>query len=253
LTSATDSPVYLTASERIERLCVASIPVGVVLMIVGLGIAGYIPAVPANYSAAQVAAFYRDHTNLIRLGIVLVLVGFMTWGPMVVVITRQMLRTRPEQKTLAYLQFGAGIAAWNFLLMPPIVMAVATFRPERSPEVTQTLHDLGWILFFMPFMPFVVQSAAIALAVLLDTGTKPVFPRWLAYFNLLECFLFLPLALLTFFKTGPFAYNGLLVYWVPLGLFGVWLLVMAWQLYRAVLSDQQLARLSDAVAGVHAA
>lgn len=225
MTFTPNSPARLTVSERIERACVTCVPLGVLLMFVGLLTAGYIPAVPADYSATEVAAFYRDGTNLIRLGIVLTLIGFMVWGPLIVVITRQMLRIRPEQKALAYLQFGVGLASWQFLLVPLLVLAAATFRPERNPEVKQALHDLGWI---MPFMPFVLQSFAIALAVLLDTGPTPVFPRWLAYFNLLECFLFLPAMLLTFFKTGPFAYHGLLVFWVPLGVFGLWMLVMAW-------------------------
>ncbi|WP_131772027.1 MULTISPECIES: hypothetical protein [Protofrankia] len=246
----TESPVRLTVSDRIERVSSAIVPVGVVFMFVGLLIAGYIPAVPANWSAEEVAEFYRDNTNLIRFGIILTLIGFMVWGPLITVILRQMLRIRPEQKTLAYLQFGSGLAAWQFLWVPMLVLAAASFRPERSPETTQTLHDLGWILLFLPFMPFVLQSGAIALAVLLDAGPKPVFPRWVAYFNLLECFLFLAVILMLFFKTGPFAYHGVLVFWIPLFIFGVWLLVMAWATYRGTVEEQT--RRLENTSGVHA-
>ncbi len=247
MTLTTDSPTLTTVSDRIERACSACVPIGVVLMFVGLLIAGYIPAVPANWSAEEVAEFYRDDTNLIRFGIILTLIGFMVWGPLITVILRQMLRIRPEQKALAYLQFGSGLAAWQFLWVPMLVLAAASFRPERSPEATQTLHDLGWILLFMPF---VLQSGAIALAVLLDTGPKPVFPRWVAYFNLLECFLFLAVVLMLFFKTGPFAYHGVLVFWLPLFIFGAWLLVMAWATYRGAV-EEQTQRLQN-TSGAHA-
>ncbi|WP_250289676.1 hypothetical protein [Frankia sp. CiP1_Cm_nod1] len=246
----TDSSTRLTVSDRIERAFSAVVPIGVLLMFVGLLVAGYIPALPAYWSAEKVADFYRDNTNLIRFGIILTLVGFMVWGPLITVILRQMLRIRPEQKALAYLQFGAGLAAWQFLWVPMLVLAAASFRPERSPEVTQTLHDLGWILLFMPFMPFVLQSGAIALAVLLDTGPKPVFPRWVAYFNVLECFLFMAVILMLFFKTGPFAYHGVLVYWIPLFIFGVWLLVMAWATYRGAVEEQ--ARRLESASGAYA-
>jgi hypothetical protein len=38
--------------------------------------------------------------------------------------------------------------------------------------------------------------------------------------------LFIPGGLLTFFKTGPFAWSGVFVYWVPLVVFFSWYLVM---------------------------
>lgn len=233
------APTPLTASQRIERAFVACVPVGVLFMFGGLLLAGYIPAVPADWSAREVATFYREEPNQVRLGILLTLVGFMVWGPLVVSITAQMLRARPRQGALAYLQFGAGMASWQFLLVPMLVLAAASFRPERGAEATQTLHDLGWILLFLPFMPFVIQSSAIALTAFVDTSERPVYPRWVGYFNLLEVVLFLPVAMLVFFKSGPFAYHGVLVFWVPLVIFGGWLLVMAWTTYQAVLVHQE--------------
>jgi hypothetical protein len=232
-------PQSTPAMRRIERAFVACVPVGVLLMFGGLLLAGYIPAVPADWSPDEVASFYREDANLIRLGILLTLIGFMVWGPLVVSITGQMLRANPRAKGLAYLQFGAGMASWQFLLVPMLVLAAASFRPDRSPETTQTLHDLGWILLFMPFMPFVIQSIAIALGAFLDKAVEPVYPRWVGYFNLLEAVLFLPVAVLVFFKSGPFAYHGVLVFWVPLVIFGGWLLVMAWTTYQAVMNDQE--------------
>ncbi len=229
---------YATVSTRIQLACVVCVPVGMVVFIAGFLIAGYIPPPPAHDTAQQIADFYRHDTNRIRFGLLIALTGFAVWGPLIGVITRQMLRTKPHHNVLAYVQLGSGAAAWQFLLVPVLALTAAAFRPERDPEITQALHDFGWILLFMPFTPFVVQSVAIALAALLDSGPRPVFPRWVGYFNLLECLLFLPAGLLTFFKTGPFAYHGILVFWVPLAIFCVWLLVMSWASYRAVLDEQ---------------
>ncbi|MET8431162.1 hypothetical protein [Nocardia sp. NPDC004860] len=227
-----------TLRTRIELFCAACVPVGMVVFAIGLAIAGYIPPPPADDTPQQIAQFYQHHTVLIRFGLLLALTGFGVWGPLVAVITRQMLRIKPRQTTLAYIQLGGGIAAWQFLLVPMLALTAAAFRPDRDPQITQALHDLGWIMLFMPFTPFVVQSVAIAIAALTDTGTAPVFPRWVGYFNLMECLLFLPVGLLTFFKAGPFAYHGVLVFWVPFVIFGAWLVVMAWASYRAVLDEE---------------
>src|ERR1700758_1707738 len=132
-----------------------------------------------------------------------------------------MLQIRPRNFTLVYGQLGAGIAAWGFLLVPLIVLAVAAFRPERSPETTQTLHDLGWMLLIMPFVPFTVQTACLGWAILQDNGTPPALPRWFGYFNLWVALSFIPGGVIPLFKTGPLAYNGVFAFWIPFSIFFV--------------------------------
>lgn len=230
-------PTYSITSKRVQLTCAWCVPVGLVIILAGMWLAGFIPPPPAYDTPQQIAEFYRHDTNVIRFGLLLALTGFAVWGPLIAVITRQMLRIKPSHNVLAYVQLGSGAAAWQFLLVPVLVLTAAAFRPERNPEITQALHDTGWILLFLPFTPFIVQSLSIALAALLDSGTRPVFARWVGYFNLLECLLFLPVALLTFFKTGVFAYHGILVFWVPLTIFAAWMLVMTWAVHRAVLDE----------------
>ena len=78
------------------------------------------------------------------------------------------------------------------------------------------LSDLGWITFLMPFGTFVVQNFAIGFAILVDKSALPVLPRWIGFFTIGVAILCLRGALLTLFKTGPFAWDGLFVLWVPL-------------------------------------
>jgi len=49
--------------------------------------------------------------------------------------------------------------------------------------------------------------------------------------------LFVPGGLLTFFKTGPFAWNGIFVWWVPFLVFFSWYLVMFVMLRKAILKQ----------------
>jgi hypothetical protein len=70
-----------------------------------------------------------------------------------------------------------------------------------------------------------VQCLAVGACILKDKA-EDVYPRWLGYFNIWVAVLFLPGSLLYFFKDGPFAWNGLFVWWIPLSVFFGWFIVM---------------------------
>jgi len=235
-------------STRTQLVFAWCAPIGVLVILVGFWpIAGYLPPPRASSSADQIAAFYRDHADSIRLGLVLTFAGCAAWGPLLAVITRRMLDFRPRNLTLVCGQLAAGIAAWGFLLVPVIVLAVAAFRPERSAETTQTLHDLGWMLLIMPFVPFTVQNVCLGWAILQDTGAPPALPRWVGYFNLWVALSFVPGGVIALFKTGPLAYDGVFAFWIPFTVFFVWLLVMPLALHRAIVENRSQSDESIAV------
>jgi hypothetical protein len=116
---------------------------------------------------------------------------------------------------------------WVFLFLPRLMMSATAYRPNRSPEVTQSLHDMSFFILVMDFVPFFVQYVAIAAAVFSDRSPRPIFPRWVAL-------AFIPTGVITFFKTGPFTYSGILGFYIPLIIFSVWLLAMPYAVYRAI-------------------
>lgn len=107
--------------------------------------------------------------------------------------------------------------------MPLLILVVAAYRVDRNPEITQALHDLGWILFLIPIAPFILQNLIIATVILSDTNQRPIYPRWVAYANFLVGASFLPDLLLGYFTTGPLAYQGLFSFWIPTVTYGLWL------------------------------
>jgi hypothetical protein len=46
--------------------------------------------------------------------------------------------------------------------------------------------------------------------------------------------LFIPAAIIPFFKVGPFSYRGLLACWVPTLVYGLWAIVMAYVTVQAI-------------------
>jgi hypothetical protein len=93
---------------------------------------------------------------------------------------------------------------------------------------------MSWIMLVMPWIPFMAQYFAFAFAILSDPRPQPVFPRWLAYFNIWAEVMFTPAIILPFFKTGPFAWNGLFVFWIPAAAFTALFFVNATCLIKAI-------------------
>ncbi|MGW3953030.1 hypothetical protein ACWEKM_19415 [Streptomyces sp. NPDC004752] len=87
----------------------------------------------------------------------------------------------------------------------------------------------------MNAFPAIGQATVVGVAILADKRPTPLLPRWSAYLSFWMAFLFLPSMLLTFFKTGPgpFAWNGILSFWVAAGAFGAWFLAMTYLMVRA--------------------
>ena len=148
-----------------------------------------------------------------------------------------MRRVEGRTAVMTWLQVMGGCAGWACLMIPTMILRAASFRPERSAEVTQTLHDLGWITAFMPVPPFAVMAIALAVLTFQDSGTKPVYPRWFAYTNIWAAVLFMPGAVLICFKDGPLAYHGILVFWIPLTVFFAWILLLAVMVRYAALNE----------------
>ena len=67
---------------------------------------------------------------------------------------------------------------------------------------------------------------SVGLAVLLDPGKDPVFPRWVGYFSLCNAISYLPAGFMSFFHHGPIAWNGVLALYVPLASFFTWMVIV---------------------------
>ena len=202
-------------------------------------IANFMPPIAPSLTAAEVAAIYQQNTLPIRFGVLVMMSGTGLMCPFVAVIAMQMRRIEGNHPILTITQISAGSLNAVFFLMPSLIWTAAAFRPERDPELLLLLNDLGWITFLMPFTTFIVQNFAIGFAILGDQRTHPIFPRWLGFFNFWVAVLFIPGGLLTFFKTGPFAWNGLFVWWIPFLVFFTWYLLMFYMLRGVVLRQAE--------------
>lgn len=221
-------------NQNNQLLCVWMGPIFALLFGLGFWLfAQFIPHAPSA-SAQEIADIYRANTAMIRLGQLILLLAGSLAAAFVAVISVQLRRIETRHPAFTYTQLVAGTVAVVLLVLPALVWTMAAFRPERAPELTQMLNDAAWILILMPFAPAFVQVMAIGLAILGDKARAPVFPRWAGFFNIWIGVLFLPGGLITFFKSGPFAWNGLFGFWIPVIAFFTWVFVMTTLMIRSI-------------------
>jgi hypothetical protein len=225
-------------NTRLQRLCAwAGIPAAFVFF-AGMLVMSFLPPLSPAMTAEQVADVYQTYTTQIRAGAVLVIVSSMFAILFYAAISIR-LRVMEGQKRpiMAYAQFIAGAANIQFFIMPGLLWVVAAFRPDRPVEITHALNDLAWIVAVLPWPITCIQTLICGIAILEYSSAPGAFPRWLGFFNIWIAVLFLPGALLPFFKTGPFAWNGLLSFWVPATVFGMWFILMQIMVLNAIRSE----------------
>jgi hypothetical protein len=226
-----------SAQKTFARFCAISGIICAALAFPGFVVAGFIPPPSPSVSAAQVAQRYQEHATEIRIGACMIFLSSMFYAWFTAAIAGQLRRIRGVHPTAGYAQLVGGALACVTLLIPPMFFVLTAFRPDRSPDMTQMLSDMSWITLVMPWPPFMAQFFAFAFAILSDLRPDPLFPRWLAYLNIMTEAIFVPATLLAFFKSGPFAWNGIFSFWMPATSFGTLVIVNGIWLVKAINSE----------------
>jgi hypothetical protein len=220
-------------NDRVLKICALGGPAALGIACTGWLIAGVLPLpLGPSDSVSEVVEFYSGHNTRLLIGLVIAGLGVCAVFPLVAAISIRMMRMEGRTPILTFLQLVTGSATGLLLLLPMLMMTMIGFRPDRSPELTMTLNDFSWLLFLTPIGPFIIQMVGLGVAVLRDP--THVFPRWSGYLNFLVGFMFVPDILAFFFKTGPFAWNGIFVFWLALTAYAVWLVAMCVVVRRSV-------------------
>jgi hypothetical protein len=235
----TSSVLDPTALRRIDLFGVWSFMLYPLLLTLGwVLIAGFVPPHSPAADAVSIAALYQTHSVRIIVGMVITLFAAMFLIPLTGLITKYIYRAEGAVGVLTVSQFLGGFALVLFTFLPAMYWIAAAFRGDRMPEIVQMANDMAWMLLVGGFTIYIPVLYSIAYVALNDKSAKPVFPRWIGFYNLWTFLLFLPGQLLYFFKVGPFAWNGIIAFWIPIGVFGGWFLAMFYVLRRAVLEDR---------------
>jgi len=207
-------------------------PLAVVVTLLGWLIAGLLPAPLGPGDQDEIARFFLEDPNRVKIGFLLAAIGVVLMIPQLALISLHLGRMEPSGiPLLAVVQIAAAAVTVLINMFPQMIFALAAFRSDRDPSDVVLLCDVAFLLLFCGIAPFIVQNVAVGIAILRDPGA--LMPRWVAYVNFFVACSFLVDPLAYFFKSGPFAWNGIFVFWLALTTYCAFLLVMSWACLRA--------------------
>ncbi|NIB38878.1 hypothetical protein HBA55_04730 [Pseudomaricurvus alkylphenolicus] len=233
-----------------QMAALLSAPVLMGLFVIGyIVLAGFLPPPAPSLTAEQIAELYRGRSLQINVGMFFLMTSMSMvalWGAVIAARLRVVEQGVP---ILTYAQLINCAVATVVIAVCGLFWAAAAFRAhDLDPEILRMLNDLGWFFFLAPWPPFTFWLGAMAWAILKDRRPTPDFPRWTAFLCLWAAVLFIPAGFILIFKTGPFAWNGLLAFYIPVGIFFLWISVMTYYGVIAIKRESQSAE--DGTPGV---
>ncbi|WP_370942375.1 hypothetical protein AB5J62_25040 [Amycolatopsis sp. cg5] len=212
------------------------------LLLVGVTVAGFLPPPSSSMSVDEIVRMYVDNSLRIKVGLVIMLFGAGFTIPFSVALFYHVKEAEGgKYAPMAYVNLCAGPFTVLAVGVPVFAMAAALYRAEdgNSAAVVASMHDLAWLWLLGFVTPAVFHVVAIAVAIFGDRRSDPTYPKWVAYLNLF-CGLCFATGIADFcFTGGPFAYDGILAFWLAFGAFGVWIVVMVQQGIRIMKRDER--------------
>jgi hypothetical protein len=224
-----------------QRLCAWGGPVLILSFLLGWGFIGtFVPLPTPTDTPEQVVQFFQANPTRIRIGLLMCMTGAAFLGLWTAAISVQLKRIEGGVHTpLTYAQLAVGAVSIVEFIPPLTIWAACAFRPDADPMITYRLNDLAWLMWVSVDASFVLQAILIGIAILKDKRKEPIFPRWLAYLSFWCSLLFLPGGLCIFFKTGLFAWNGLIAFWILAIAYVIWVLAITAVLLIRVIPRQE--------------
>ena len=222
-------------NKKGQRLCVWSGILSIVVFFIGFWpMAHFMPPLSPSMTGQELADFYLNNSVGVRMGAICICLSAGLLVAFYTEITVQISRIEGRYGPLSLSQMAVGVLAVVPFIPAAVAMCVITYRPDRDLATILMLSDCTWILLFMVAAPAMVQFFILGYAILTDTNSTPIFPRWMGYFTFWCAVLGIPGNVIVFFYGGPFSWAGLFGYWIPASLFGMWTFAMAWLLFKAI-------------------
>lgn len=224
-------------NTRNQLVCAHSTVIVILFTLLGLLLAGWIPPPPPALEAEQVAQMFADNTQL-RIGLAIIALMFPLFMGLAVAIAAQLRRIEGSSHVMSDLQLLSAALAVVAVMLPCLTWLAISYRGGLPNQIMQVFNDICWFIFLGAVAPAVLQPVAVGLCILGNESSEQVYPRWLGYGNLWLAFLFVPAVLIPFFKTGPFAWNGLFSFWLALTVFFFWLVLNYVYTVKAIRGQQ---------------
>lgn len=201
-------------------------------------IAHIIPPLAPGMSHAEVADFYRQHQIGILGGSIFVMTAATLFFPFMAALAVFMKKIEGAISPLTYAFLMLSVVGFLTLFLAAVFFTAAAYRPDYPDEIIHALSDVAYFILVIPAVPAFALNVLSGAAILGDRRQAPILPRWLGYLSLWSGLLMAPGLAIGLFKIGPFAWNGVLAFWVVAVGFGIWFNGMVFGMLSALKNNR---------------
>lgn len=194
------------------------------------------PPPPPDIGVEQVADIYRNSNLQFRFGVAVMIITGGFYLPWSMVIAVQMDRIEKRTSIWTMLQAVTSAAGTWIFALPPLLWGAAAFNAARSPEITAMMHELGFLVFYCAssFFPFQLIAIGIVSVSKNNVAADTAFPRWVGWLCIWTGLVASEGFIGVMFNSGPFSWNGVFVFWLPVIAFTIWMITMTISMLRAI-------------------
>lgn len=239
--AAITNPAVTAMKRRIWYACIWAWPVAIACFGIPFAFgARFIPPPQPSWSSERIAAFFADNSTGIRVGVLCAMFASALLLLFYAVVSAEIKKIEGRPGLLATLQWGGAIMLVFVFQLICLVWITASYRQDVDPGITRTLNDFCWFVWSTFIPTYSIQYVCMAIAGFMDHRERPAWPRWSAYMNLWVAVTGAGGVLAVFFKSGPFAWNGVVGFWIPVIVFGAGMSVNAWLLLRRAKYEESI-------------
>jgi hypothetical protein len=217
-----------------QWICWWSIPIFYNLFgLIFVYLAKLMPPPSPGLTQEGIVEFIHKNAGNMQIAVVLLALslGFASMSSGLIVV--QMRRMRGPGPVLAYAYLAAlAVAALPGCMFCGFMFGLAAFRPDRDPQILVLLYDMGLLSFVGSLGCFVTQYLVFAVAIFLDK--RGIFPKWLAYMSIWGLVTELVAIPSWIFRNGPYAWNGLISFYLGTIIFVIWEICLVVRLYKLI-------------------
>ncbi len=208
------------------------------LMLFGNGfimVAGMFPPPDPMLSADAVKAMFVDNKLMIQIGFLMMMFGCAFGYVFAAYLGQAISEVEGKFGILSIVTFGSQFSTFLLLGVSSLLWELLAFRPEAYDANTMLMfHDLVWLSFILLVPPTLPIYGAMAVAAFQDRSAVPIFPRWYGWLCAWALVLFLGGVGCEFFFDGPFAWDGLFAFYLPLVDFTVFIVATLTLLWKHI-------------------
>lgn len=221
-----------TRSRKLDQwIAFWSVPVFFTIFgVVFVPLSAMMPPRSPSSTPAHIDEFMHSHNLLVACAILVLTFGLGPVSNAVYLIQMKRMSVSPVFRYV--LLMGAITGTIVGMLFPLFCFGLGAFRPGYRHDILAMLFDFGYLAFIGSLGCFCVMWMAFGLAIVLDQNG--VLPKWLGYYTVWQYVSELVAAPVWIAKSGPFAWNGLMTFWLAMTLYVPWQIIVYVCIFRAI-------------------